>query len=119
MEYKCTIEQVIDDEVIIKINEYSITGFCFPFEMKGTKEATVKISLFDITNMKSTHEKVPNVTKEGKSLSYKLYGVLDVDNCRLKSIIDFDINKWDIFDYSFLDGKNVCVEVTRLDFEFS
>ncbi len=36
----------------------------------------------------------------------------------LRSVIDFDIDKEELFDYGYLDGLQVKINVLRIDFDF-
>lgn len=120
MQYRCIITDVVDDEFItVKINEEYLTGFCHPVALEELKEQMiVDIKLFDVTNITPMEEHVIKIAKEGNSLAYRLYGILNVDKCVLRSVIDFELDKSDVFDYGYLDGKPVRVDVTRIDMEF-
>lgn len=54
----------------------------------------------------------------GDSFSYSLYGILDVDNSILKSAIDFAIDREELYDYGYLHGKMVRIDVGRIDIDF-
>ncbi len=36
----------------------------------------------------------------------------------MRSVIDFDIDKEELFDYGYLDGLQVKINVLRIDFDF-
>ena len=58
------------------------------------------------------------IERKDKLLKYILFGILDVEKAMLKSIIDFKIDAEKLCDYGYLDGKQVKIEVLRLDFDF-
>lgn len=58
------------------------------------------------------------IERKDKSFKYILFGILDVEHAMLKSVIDFEIDAEELFDYGYLDGKQVKIEVLRLDFDF-
>ena len=73
--------------------------------------------LCDDLNITPCDDKV-GLERKHKSFEYSLWGILDIQNGVLKSVIDFEIDENEIFDYGYLDGKYVKIDVLRLDFEF-
>lgn len=119
MKYNCEILNIIDEEIIIKIGDSQITGFSNNGTIQNIgDEILVDIQLFDDLKISETDYTEPAITKKDNSFAYSLYGVLDVDSSILKSKIDFKIDKEELFDYGYLDGKNVKVDVVRIDFDF-
>ncbi len=53
-----------------------------------------------------------------KTFKYSLFGTLDIAGGVLRSVIDFDIDKEELFDYGYLDGLQVKINVLRIDFDF-
>lgn len=118
MKYNCKIISVEEEEVTVQIDKISITGFvnCGVDKNVG-QETSVEISLYDDLNITPCDDKV-GLERKHKSFEYSLWGILDIQNGVLKSVIDFEIDENEIFDYGYLDGKYVKIDVLRLDFEF-
>ncbi len=104
------------DEITIKIGNTYIVGFVNSgITKKIGDEVEIEITLFDDLDIyKSDWNKI-SIERLGDSFSYSLYGILDVDNSILKSTIDFVINKEELYDYGYLDGEFVRVDVVRID----
>lgn len=81
------------------------------------EETIVDISLFDALKITPCSEKF-GIERRGKTFQYTLFGMLDITNAVLKSIIDFQLDKEELFDYGYLDGLQVKIDVLRIDFEF-
>lgn len=119
MKYKCKIIEIKDeDEYTILINNTKITGFCYCSALYDVGiETEVTIELYgDLLFSKSSAEK-PYI-KRLSILSYLIVGIFNVDEMKIESVIDFSLAPEDLFDYGFLDGKMVQVEVLRFDFKF-
>ena len=111
MKYKCEIINIVDDEVTVRIGDVYITGFvnCGIIKEIGQK-ATVEILLYD--------DKKISIERKNQSFAYSLFGTLDIAKGILKSVINFEIDKEELFNYGYLDGKQVQVEVLRIDLDF-
>ena len=59
-----------------------------------------------------------SIERLGKSFKYSIWGVLDIENAVLKSLIDFEIDQEELYNYGHLDGKYVRMDVLRLDLIF-
>lgn len=119
MMYKCKIIGIQDDEVTILINDTEITGFVnrgILFDV-GTKTEVV-LEFYDKLVIKKSNSDKAYIERMGNSFSYLIVGILNVDEMKIHSIIDFHLDPEDLFDYGFLDGEMVQLEVLRIDFEF-
>lgn len=119
MQYECKIIKVVDDEeVTIQIHNIQLVGFvnngC---EKKENDICIIDISLYDDLEIKESEDKDKSIIRRGNSYAYQLKGVLDTNQHVLHSEIDFDINEEDLWDYGYLDGKYVSIDVLRVDFE--
>lgn len=74
--------------------------------------------LYDGLKMYKSNINRTAIIRNGDSFSYSLYGILDVNNCILKSDIDFSIDKEELYDYGYLDGERVRIDVIRIDVDF-
>lgn len=119
MKYKCIIIDVKDDEVTILVNNTEITGLSNRGILLdiGT-ETEVEISFFDDLKISKSKQKKPCIYQKGDSLSYLIIGILNVEEVRIESLINFDLELDDLFNFGFLDGKMVEVEVVRINLEF-
>lgn len=119
MKYNCTIVNVNDEEITIKIDDTYITGFSnFGILKEIGDETMVNILLYDDLEISESNESEICIKRKGNSFAYSLYGILDIDHSILKSKIDFEIAPEELFDYGYLDGKEVKIDTIRIDFEF-
>lgn len=119
MKYYCQIINVDDDEVTVKIGDTLITGFVnCGTEKKQGDEAIVNIILYGDLCITQCSEHAPSLERKVETFQYTLWGVLDIDNAILRSAIDIEIDKEELFDYSYLDGNLVKIDVLRIDFDF-
>jgi|GEM_PF-1344489 len=119
IKYNCMIVNIDDEEITIKIVDTILIGFSNTgIVYKEGDKTTVDIMLFDDLEICESTTAVSSVAKKGNSLSYSLYGILDINNTILKSEIDFSIDAEELFDYGYLDGKSVRIDVVRIDFDF-
>ena len=119
MKYKCEIINIVDDEVTVRIGYIYITGFvnCGIIKEIGQK-ATVEILLYDDLEITECDEKKISIERKNQSFAYSLFGTLDIAKGILKSVINFEIDKEELFNYGYLDGKQVQVDVLRIDLDF-
>jgi len=119
MKYNCVIKEIEDDqEVTIKIGEVTITGFVnMGISMQIDDKTEVEIELYDDIEIDEAdiHEK--SILSKG-TYYYSIFGILDIDNGIISSILDFAIDRECLYEYGFLDGKYVEVKVGRLDLCF-
>ena len=116
MTYNCKIGNIDEEEVTLRIGDICITGFvnCGISKEIG-EEALVDISLYDDLKITQCREEKFCIERKDKSFNF---GILDVEKAMLKSVINFKIDAEKLFDYGYLDGKQVKIEVLRLDFDF-
>ena len=122
MKYICTIVGTDDEEeeITIKIEDTYITGFSNSgIYQKPGHQATVDVILNDDLNIFESNTNEVSIVRVDKSFRYSLYGILDIDNCMLRSAIVFEIDKEELFNYGYLDGKMVRVDVLRINFDFN
>ncbi len=120
MKYNCEIISIIDDdEVTVRIGGVQLTGFVNSGVTESIGEKTlVDISLYDDLEIFESDSNTVSIMRKGKSFAYSLYGTLNVNKAILESVIDFEIDPEDLFDYGYLDGKKVKIDVKRIDFYF-
>lgn len=119
MKYNCTILDINDEEITIKIGNAHITGFSNSGVSKEIGEETmVDILLYDDLEISRSNKCENCIERKGNSFAYSLYGILDIDHSVLKSEIDFEIDVEELFDYGYLDGKKVKIDTIRIDFDF-
>lgn len=119
MKYNCIIVDINDEEITIKIGDAHITGFSNSGVSKEIgDEAMVDILLYDDLEISESNKSEVCIERKENSFAYSLYGRLDIDNSMLKSEIDFEISPEELFDYGYLDGKEVKVDTIRIDLEF-
>lgn len=119
MKYNCTIIDIDDDEITIKIGKTYITGFCNKGILKQEGDITeVDILLYDDLEISQCDDHNKDIVRDDNSFSYSLYGILDIDKSILKSVIDIEIDSEQLFDYGYLDGKSVKIDTVRIDFTF-
>lgn len=56
--------------------------------------------------------------EKNQSFAYSLFGTLDIAKGILKSVINFEIDEEELYNYGYLDGKQVKVDVLRIDLDF-
>ena len=119
MLYDCKIINIEEEEITIKIGNVYITGFTNCSVNKGIGEAAVvDISLYDGLKLSPCEENKCGIERKNNTFCYAIFGTLDVYKSVLKSVINFEIDKEELFDYGYLDGKQVKIDVLRIDFDF-
>ena len=118
MKYKCIIQAVDEEVVIIKIGNTVITGFSNIYaDFMNNEEAIVEIELYGDLKIQETsiHEK--SILHQG-GYSYLICGMLDIESRTIKSEIDFSLDPSYLYEYSYLDKKYIELYVPRMDFCF-
>lgn len=82
------------------------------------EETVVDILLYDDLEITQYSERKFCIEREGKTLKYALFGTVDIVNAALKSVVNFEIDKEELFDYGYLNGEQVKIEVLRINFDF-
>lgn len=119
MKHDCTIIDVIGDVVTIKVGQVYIVGFVNSGVSKNIgDEVQGDILLYGDLKICKSNINESAIIRNGDMLSYSLYGILDIDNCILKSDIEFSIDKEELYDYGYLDGEWVRIDVIRIDIDF-
>lgn len=120
MQYECTIRNIVEDEeVTVQIGDIQIIGFVnCGCNNKIGDVCSIDISLYDDLEIDELANEECSVNRKDNSYGYELKGILDIDNHRLKSVIDFDIDEEILMNYGYLDGRYVSINVLRIDFEF-
>ena len=119
MKYFCKINKIIDElEVVLDISGNLIKGF----DIHGTlfnegDECFVEMSLFDDILIQESEEKKPAIYS-GAGFKYSFIGKLNIEKRCLKSLIDIELDEIELYEYGYLDGKFVKVDVKRIDFVF-
>jgi len=119
MKYNCEIINIVEDEVTVRIGDACITGFvnCGITKKKG-QEALVEILLYDDLEITQCDEKKLSIERKNQTFEYSLFGILDIARGILKSVINFEIDEEELYNYGYLDGKQVKVDVLRIDLDF-
>ena len=119
MKYDCEIINVLEDEVTVKIGDACITGFVnCGVPKKIGHVVSVEILLYDDLVITQCDEIKISVERKGKTFEYSLFGILDIESGILKSVIDFEIDREELYNYGYLDGKRVKIDVLRIDLDF-
>lgn len=119
MDYNCKIIKIIEDlEVIINISGCILRGH----DIYGTLldegvYCTVELNFFDDIEINECNEEKPNIIYRS-GFEYDFIGRLDFDSRIVKSLIDIELEQEDLFDYAYLDGEMVNVNIKRIDFIF-
>lgn len=120
MNYECVIQDVVDDEVTIKIRDTIIVCYANCGCEKNVGDiCNVTIDIYDDIQICESNNERFEIIRQGNSLSYYICGVLDVENHMIRSLIDFDIDDNMLMYIGYLDNKYVRVNVVRLDIEFT
>ena len=118
MKFRCTVEEVEDEDVMtVDIKGVLLTGFVKTgILLSPGDECRIDVEFLDISSMNESTMMEKSIHRKGKSLSQTIVGVMDARKCIIHSLLDFEIEKEFFFDYSHLNGKNVEVDVVRIDF---
>ncbi|SCY39593.1 hypothetical protein [Butyrivibrio sp. INlla14] len=118
MYHNCFIKAVDEEEITIEIDGVELVCFCNvgTTHVAGDK-VKCELSLYDDYSVCECDDEECRLERVGKTYSYKIYGILDVDNRIFKSDIDFEIDDDSIYDISYLDGKMFGLLVQRIDIE--
>lgn len=122
MIYNGIIEDIDEDgeEVKIKVENNSIIGFVnCGAQISIGDQCNFEIQLYGDLDFIEISDKINQIEKIGNGYSYYIRGKLDVENLKIHSIIDFELEKEDVFDYSYLDNKYIQVKVQRMDISFN
>ena len=115
--YYCTIKKIDNEEITIDIKGIEIICFCNSGCNHNIGDEIVReLTFYDDLQIEETN-KIESVNRIGFTYSYKIIGILDVDNKVINSCIDFHIDESDIWNVAYLDKKKVAVIVTRIDIE--
>ena len=108
MKYNCEIINIVEDEVTVRIGDACITGFvnCGIIKKIG-QEAIVEILLYDDLEITQCDEKKISIERKNQTFEYSLFGTLDISKGILKSVINFEIDEKELYNYGYLDGKQV------------
>ncbi len=87
------------------------------YEKKG-QEAIVEILLYDDLEITQSDEKKLSIERKNQTFEYSLFGILDITRGILKSVINFEIDEEELYNYGYLDGKQVKVDALRIDLDF-
>ena len=119
MKYNCEIINIVEDEVTVRIEDACITGFVnCGITKKIGQEAIVEILLYDDLEITQCDEKKLSIERKNQTFEYSLFGILDISRGILKSVINFKIDEEELYNYGYLDGKQVRVDVLRIDLDF-
>lgn len=120
MKYVCKIVDIIDgDTVEVNIQGVILTGLVSCGITKEIGEtAEVELEFFPDIVISECKEKAVFIRKTNEYFGYIIAGILDVDKAQLHSLIDFEIPREYLFDYGYLHGKYVMIEIIRMDFIF-
>lgn len=129
MELKNYIATVIkfdnmdDDIVTVLIDEIVLTCYCYGLnknEVKIGDKWIISLDILDFyeNSIKEIERGEKCATPLGKSLSYILKGIYDADNQTIDIGILLDINSDKMYNYSYLDKKNITISILRFDIEF-
>ena len=86
--------------------------------IKNGQEAIVEILLYDDLDIVQCDGSNVSIERKAQTFEYSIYGVLDIDNGILKLVINFTIDREKLYNYNYLDGKQVKVDVLRIDLVF-
>lgn len=116
--YNCKIIDIVDEETFdIKIGTAIIRGFSFGVQKKVGDVSKVDLGFFDF-EIYPCEEQKKSIVKTNKYYSYELYGILDIENAVLKSEIELELDSELLYDYGYLDGNYVRIDVPRIDIDF-
>ena len=119
MKYNCKIAEINEEYVTVQIGDIFITGFVnCGVNKKIGQEAKIEILLYDDLKITQCEEKRTSIERKGKSLAYSIFGILDIENRIVKSSIDFEIDEEELYNYGYMDGTQVKIDVLRIDFYF-
>ena len=119
MKYSCTIVNIEDEEVTVKINGIELTGFVSQgVNKKVGDKVVVEIELYDDIMFQKEKVEEKKLCRIGLSYTYYIYGILDIDQCKIQSVIDFTIEPYEIFDYGYLHNQFIKARVQRFNFNF-
>ena len=115
MQYECIIRNIVDDEeVTVQIADIQIIGFvnCGCNNNIGDV-CSIDILLYDDLEIDELANEEYSVVRKDNSYGYELKGILDVDNHRQKSVIDFDIDEQQKTIARLLINHHGCCEVIK------
>lgn len=76
------------------------------------------MTLYDDIEICTSDISEAKIERKDNTFLYLIYGILDIDRCMLLSLINFNIDKNELFDYGLLDGKMVRSDVMRIHIQF-
>lgn len=118
MSYYCEIKNIDNEEITIEIEDYEIICFCnIGCDYKVGDKVFCELAFYDDIEIKESNES-KKIERINSSYTYRIIGILDVNEKMIKSIIDFRVEDADIWDVAYLDNKNVEVVIRRINIEF-
>lgn len=125
MKYLVRIERVnniIEEEVTVLIKNIELK--CFTHSMNEEIEvgieyyANIEYEIFDDFIVQEMDIKKKDIKNIKDKFSYIIYGKVDIEEKKIKSTIDIDINEFDSYVLSKFDNKYIKFKVDRFNIEF-
>ncbi len=111
-----------DDVVIISI--HGVTLYCFCFNVGDSVHVgeiwSVELEILDIdfSSIEENHSENRGAIRVGESLTYLLQGIYYADIQSIDVGFLLDLSGGALYDYGYLDQKNISIKVIRFDVEF-
>lgn len=111
----------VEEEIKIRLNDFSINCFCNKLSERpiiGSKWFVyLEAIIFDEINIEEISNGIEGFSPVNNSFSYFLCGVYNADKQSVNVGFDIDLSDADLYDFAFLDGKNVKILISRFDIE--
>ena len=114
----------IEEEILIQVAGIELTCFVTNWkqDIEIGKKYNVNIGITVLDNLIMKEEKMifANFRQIKDTFAYNIYGKFNFESHIIDAglLIEFDKDEVDLFDYSYLDGKNVELSVDRISVEF-
>ena len=120
MKYHCIIIKVEEEEITVRINNVELVCFCGQSTTYSPGDkAEIELYLYDNPKIDiDTLNEENSIIRLGMTYSYQITGILDAENKRIRSVIDFPIDDSIAWDFFYLNGTRIKLLVHRIDLSF-
>ncbi len=118
-----SLNEMIEEEVVVNINGQLLRCFIsyldtIIIEVGNEYYANIEYEIYDELKVEIVNKNIKSIQCANESFSYDIIGKLNVDECKLESLIDIKINEEDIYECGCYDNKYIKFRVDRFNIEF-
>lgn len=118
-----SFDEIIEEEVVVNVNGQLLRCFIsylddICIEVGNEYYANIEYEIYNELMVEKVNEELKSIQCINESFSYDIVGKLNVDECKLESLIDIEIDEEDIYECGCYDNKYIKFRVDRFNIEF-